>query len=159
MAFFRSDETPTDEPFKQHLTPLEVASAVQSALSALWFIAPAAERSPAALEQAAFRAFATVEAWWLGLPDRTGSAIVGAMKEAFGPPASELEAARAGTLKLEAMMRWVPSESLAQALFWAWLLQPEPQRTPAGAAQVVREILDRQVRNAAEDVSRFAERR
>ncbi len=157
MAFFRQGETPTDEPFKQHLTPLEVATSVQSALSALWFTAPAGERSPAMLERLALDAFATVEQWWLGLKDRTGIAIVGATQARFGPPASALEESRAGTLKIETMMTWVPSQSFAEALFSAWLLQPEQERTPAGTAQVVRQILERQIRAAAEDVARFAD--
>ena len=156
MACFRRGETPTDEPFKRYLTPMEAATAVQSALSALWLGAPAAERSPATLERTALHAFATVEQWWLGLEDRTGVAIVGATQEAFGPPASALEQSRAGTLKLETMVTWIPSHSFAEALFWAWLLQPEQERTPVGTAQVVRQILERQLRAAAEDVARFA---
>jgi hypothetical protein len=63
MAYFGPGETPTDEPFKQHLTPLEVATAVQSGLSMLWLGAPKEGRSSRALADDARRAFDTVEQW------------------------------------------------------------------------------------------------
>jgi hypothetical protein len=37
-----------------------------------------------------------------------------------------------------------------------WLLQPEGDRTPQGTVQIVRRILERQIRCAAEDVAIFA---
>ena len=155
MAFFGPGETPTDEPFKQHLTPLEVASAVQSGLSMLWLGAPKEQRSPHALSDAAQRAFETVEQWWMKLPDRSGFAIVTSSQETFGPPQSAQEQAKAGTLKIETMAAWAPRHSFAEALFWAWLLQPEQERTPAGTAKLVRQILERQIRTAAEDIATF----
>jgi hypothetical protein len=156
MAYFGPGETPTDEPFKQHLTPLEVATAVQSGLSALWLGAPREGRSLHALADAAKRAFEEVELWWLNLPDRSGVAIVAASQAAFGPPQSAQEQANAGTLKRETMAAWLPRHSFAEALFWAWLLQPEQERTPVGTAKLVRQILDRQLRTATEDIATFA---
>jgi hypothetical protein len=156
MAFFPSSEIPTDEPFKQYLTPLEVAADVQSALSALWLASSEEQRSPTALEQSAGRLFNAVEDWWMNLTDRTGVAIVVAAKEAFGMPPSALEEAKAGTLKMETLASWQPAHSFAEALFSAWLLQPEGDRTPQGTVQIVRRILDRQIRCAAEDVAIFA---
>jgi hypothetical protein len=146
----------TDEPFKQHLTPLEVAACLQSALSALWLSAPADERSPAALERAALRVFAGVEQWWLELKDRTGSAIVSAKQDAFGVPASAREEY---PHRMVTMVKFIPPQSFAEALFWAWLLHPEHTRTPAGTAQAVRRILGRQLRAAAEDIVTFADER
>ena len=156
MAYFGPGETPTDEPFTQHLTPLEVATAVQSGLSMLWLGAPKEGRSPHALADAARRTFDTVEQWWLKLPDRSGFAIVSASQDAFGPPRSAQEQAKAGTLKIEAMAAWVPRHSFSEALFWAWLLQPEQQRSAAGTAELVRAILERQIRTATEDIAKFA---
>ncbi len=156
MAYFGPGETPTDEPFKQHLTPLEVATAVQSGLSMLWLGAPKEGRSPHALADEARSTFDTVEQWWLKLPDRSGFAIVSASQEAFGPPQAAQEQAKAGTLKIEAMAAWVPRHSFAEALFWAWLLQPEQQRTPTATATLVRQILERQIRTATEDIATFA---
>jgi hypothetical protein len=153
MACVIAGEELTDEPFKRHLTPMEVAHAIQSALPALWLSAPAAERSPAALERAALRMFADVEQWWLRLKDRTGAAVVSAMQQAFAIP----ESVRAEyPHKMETLIAFLPSQSFAGALFWAWLLQPEHTRTPAGTARTVRRILERQLRAAAEDVVTFA---
>jgi hypothetical protein len=59
-------------------------------------------------------------------------------------------------LKIEDMAAWVPRHSFAEALFRAWLLQPERQRTPAGTATLVRQILERQIRTATEDIATFA---
>ena len=156
MAFFGPGETPTDEPFKQHLAPLEVATAVQSGLSALWLGAPKDARSSHALADAAHRAFETVEQWWLKLPDRSGVAIVTASQEAFGPPPSTQHQDKTGTLEIEAMVAWLPQHSFAEAIFWAWLLQPEQHRTPAGTAKVVRQILQREIRAATEDIATFS---
>lgn len=156
MAMFGPGETPTEEPFKAHLTPLEVASSVQSALSALWLGAAKEDRSSQALTDAARRAFVAVEQWWLNLPNRSAVAIVTATQEAFVPPRLAQEQARAGTLTIETMARWLPRQSFAQALFWAWLLQPEQQRNPVETARRVRHILDRQLKSAAEDIAMFA---
>lgn len=155
MAYFGPGETPTDEPFKQHLTPLEVATAVQSGLSALWLGAPKEGRSAHALSDAAQRAFEAVEQWWLKLPDRSGVAIVAASQEEFGPPQSVQEQAGAGTLEIETMAAWLPRHSFAESLFWAWLLQPEQERTPVGTVKLVRQILERQIRTAIEDIATF----
>jgi len=156
MAYFGPGETPTDEPFKQHLTPLEVATAVQNSLSALWLGAPKEGRSSHALADAAQRAFEAVEQWWLKLTDRSGVGIVAASQEAFGPPKTAQDQAKAGTLKIETMAAWLPRHSFAEAIFWAWLLQPEQQRTPAGTAKLVQQILERQIRSATEDIATFA---
>jgi hypothetical protein len=155
MAFFLAGETPTDDPFKEHLTPMEVAGSIQSALSALWLASPEGERSPAGLEGAARRCFDAVEQWWLKLGDRTGFAIVAATQQAFGMSAAAQEQARNGTLTMQTMASWIPSHSFAEALFHAWLLQPERERTPSGTADLVRRILERQLRAAGEDVAAF----
>jgi hypothetical protein len=155
MAFFSKNEPPTDEPFKQHLTPFEVATATQGALSALWLGTPADRRSLAELERSAAAALAIVEKWWLQLPDRAGFAIVSATQESFGPLHSARDEANAGTLAMETMAAWMPKHEIAQALFWAWLLQSEKTRTPSGTVSLVRQILERQVRNAGEDMALF----
>ncbi len=156
MAIFGPGETPTDEPFKQHLTPLEVATAVQGGLSMLWLAARREGRSSWGLADDARRAFETVERWWMELPDRSGFAIVSASPQAFGPPQSAEEQMKAGTLTIEDMAVWVPRHSFAEALFWAWLLQPEQQRTPTATVTLVRQILERQIRTATEDIATFA---
>src|SRR5262245_47716118 len=125
MALFTSKDVVTDEPFKRHLTPLEVAIGVQSALSALWLGLPTDQRSPDVLKTSATRLFAAIEKWWMQLRDRGGVAIVGEIQHAFGPPESTKREVRNGTLTMEAMASWLPSHSFAEALFWAWLLQPE----------------------------------
>jgi len=156
MAIFGPGEIPTEEPFKAHLTPLEVASSVQSALSALWLGASKEGRSSQAAADAARQAFTAVQQWWLKLLDRSAFAIVSAMQEAFEPPRSAQEQAKAGTMSIETIARWLPQQSFAQALFWAWLLQPEEQRNPEETARRVRHILDRQLMSAAEDIATFA---
>jgi hypothetical protein len=156
MAFFSKDEIPTDEPFKQHLTPLEVATATQGALSALLLSAPPDQRSLATLERSALAALATVEEWWLKLPDRNGFAIVSATQESFGPPPSARDEANAGTLTIENMAAWMAKHEIAQAFFWAWLLQPAKIRTPSGTASLVKQILQRQVRIAGDDMALFS---
>ena len=56
---------------------------------------------------------------------------------------------------METMASWLPSKLFAEALFWAWLLQPEDSRTPPETAQIVRRILGREIRSATEDVATF----
>ena len=156
MAIFGPGETPTDEPFKQFLAPMEVAGSIRSALGAIWLGASPDGRRPQALEQAARRTFETVEQWWLGLKYRTGASIVEATQDGFGPPASAADGLRAGTLDMKAMASWMPARSFAEALFWAWLLQPEDERTPQGTVQVVRRLLERELLAAAEDIVTFS---
>jgi hypothetical protein len=156
MITFPSHEIPTDEPFKLNLTPLAVATAVQHGLSALWLASPEDRRSPGALEQFALQMFEAVEQWWFKLKERSGVAIVEAIQEAFGPPRSTQIEAMVGPLRMQTRVSWVPSHSFAEALLWAWLLQPDSNPTPQGTAQVVRRILERQICRATEDIAAFA---
>jgi len=49
------------------------------------------------------------------------------------------------------MYQWLPANQLADAIFWAWLLQPQGTRDPA----LVRKIIDRQLLNLADDIATF----
>lgn len=155
MAYFSPSETPTDDAFKRLLTPLVVASEVQSGLSMIWRCASKQGRSSHGLADGARRVFDMVEQWWLKLADRSGTAIIAARQEAFGPSKSFLEQAK--TAKIETTAAWYPPHAFAEAIFWAWLLQPEQHRTPLGTAKLVRQILERQLQAATEDIAAFSE--
>jgi len=84
MAFFRNGETPTEEPFTEHLTPSQVASSIQAALDGAFLIMAKSERNVEAVRRSILSEFGRVEAWWMGLSDRAAHRIVQQSKEAFG---------------------------------------------------------------------------
>ena len=53
------------------------------------------------------------------------------------------------------MYQWLPANQLADAIFWAWLLQPQGTRDPARTVALVRKIIDRQLLNLADDIATF----
>jgi hypothetical protein len=156
MAFFKAGETPSEEPFTRHLSPLQVAQSVQTALDACWQILPQSGKTLDALRRAVWEKFLDVENWWMNLSDRAAHKIVEASQIAFRMPAAHLEAAQRGELTHEQFFLRLPEQSLADAIFWAWLLQPKDARDPARTITIVRSIIDRQLRNADQDLSTFS---
>lgn len=155
MAFLSHGESVGDDAFKAHLTPMSMATAVQNALSALWFTMTPEYRSSDELELAALHTFQIVERWWMDLEDRSGLSFVSAVQSSFGPSESSRVEARTGLPDLATMMAAAPSRCFAEALFWTWLQLPETTRTPEQCIELVRAILCRELRSAAVDVAAF----
>jgi hypothetical protein len=152
---FKHGETPSEEPFTRHLSPLQVANSIQSALDSLWQNLNSDSRNLDALRQSVWQTFARVEAWWMALPQREAHKIVEASQIEFAMPQVLKEKAKLGTLTHEEMFQWVPASELANAIFWAWLLQPAHQRDPGRTILLVRNIIDRQLLNAEQDLLAF----
>jgi hypothetical protein len=70
MALFKHGETPSDEPFTRFLSPLDMTSAVTSAIGACWHNMLKHARSAESIMRLAHETFDRVETWWLGLQDR-----------------------------------------------------------------------------------------
>ena len=152
MAGFRPGEPLTDEPFKLHLGPLQVATSIQVGISASWRHLAGPERSVTRLNQFVAETFDRVERWWLSLNDRAGVSIVRSTQQTFGPPPADLPDRQE---RWDRILAWLPAKSFAESLFWAWLLQPEATRTPLDTAQTVRQVLQRQLQLAEQDITLF----
>ena len=88
----------------------------------------------------------------MALPQREAHRIVQASQIEFRMPQTLKEKAKLGTLTDEEMFQWVPAQELAHAIFWAWLLEPPHKRDPRRTVQLVRNIIDRQLLNAEQDL-------